>query len=90
VEEEGVLRLDVVERTWVQISIDGGEPRDFIFQPGSNPSWEGGESYELLIGNASGVEVHFNGNTMRNLGKPGQVVRLVLPRDLESGDRGEP
>ncbi|MCF8062796.1 MAG: helix-turn-helix domain-containing protein [Deltaproteobacteria bacterium] len=90
VQEERTLTIDVAERTWVQISVDGGEPKDFIFQPGSRPRWKDGESYELLIGNAAGVVVHFNGNTLKNLGKPGQVVRLTLPRDLESRDRGEP
>lgn len=89
-QEAGGLAIEVIERTWVQISIDGGEPRDFIFQPGSRPRWKGGETYELLIGNAAGVEVHFDGHTLKDLGKPGQVVRLEFPGDLESSDRGEP
>ena len=90
VQEDRGLTIDVAEKTWVQISIDGGEPRDFIFQAGSRPGWKGGETYELLIGNAAGVEVHFDGHTLKDLGKPGQVVRLELPGDLESSDRGEP
>jgi cytoskeleton protein RodZ len=89
-EAERELAIEVLERTWVQVSVDGGDPRDFIFQPGSRPTWEGGERYELVIGNAAGVEVHFNGRTLTDLGKPGEVVRLTLPRDLTPQDRGEP
>ncbi len=84
VSEEGhTLEIEVTERTWVQISVDGEEPKDFIFRKGSHPRWKGGETYNLHIGNAAGITVHFDGETLRNLGKPGEVIRLKLPQDLE-------
>lgn len=85
VPEEGhTLEIEVAERTWVQISVDDEEPKDFIFRQGSHPRWKGGETYNLLIGNAAGITVHFDGEALRNLGKPGEVIRLRLPQDLES------
>lgn len=85
-EEAFELEADVLQRTWVEISVDGKEPRNFLFEPGSHPRWEGKESFDLLIGNARGIVLHFNGNTLENLGEPGQVVRVRLPGDLETSD----
>ncbi len=83
-DEGHTLEIRVIEQTWVEISMDGGEPRDFMFQPGSRPRWKGGETFDLLIGNAAGIEVHFDGKVLTDLGKPGEVIRLILPKDLES------
>lgn len=89
-EEVNALEIEVHEKTWVQISIDGGEPKSFIFQPGSRPGWKDGREFDLLIGNAGGINVIYEGKTLlRDIGKPGEVVRLRLPQDLESRDRGE-
>lgn len=87
VEEESLaLEADVRQRTWVQVSVDGEEPRNFLFEPGSHPRWEAEETIDLLIGNAGGMVLHFNGKTLDNLGKQGQVVRVRLPGDLETSD----
>lgn len=88
-DEMRALEIEVLERTWVQISVDGGEPRAFNFQPGSRPGWKEGSEFDLLIGNAGGINIIFDGKTLSNIGKPGQVVRLRLPQDLISSDRGE-
>jgi cytoskeletal protein RodZ len=85
-EEMLVLEADVRQRTWVQVSIDGEEPTNFLFESGSHPRWVAKESFNLLIGNASGIVLYFDGNSLENLGKPGQVVRVQLPGDVETSD----
>ncbi|MFO7786068.1 MAG: RodZ domain-containing protein [Thermodesulfobacteriota bacterium] len=87
-EEVPALEIEVQERTWVQISIDGREPKAFTFRPGSRPEWKEGSEFDLLIGNAGGINIVFEGKTLHNIGKSGEVVRLRLPQDLESRDRG--
>lgn len=84
-----VLEAEVVKRTWVEISIDGKEPKSLFFQPGSHPRWEAGEEIDILIGNAGGMVLFFNEKKLKQLGKDGQVVRLKLPADIEEEDRGD-
>jgi cytoskeleton protein RodZ len=82
-EEKGdafVLDAVVVETTWVRISIDGGEPKEYLFNPGFRTQWKAKEGFTLLVGNAGGIELELNGQKLGKLGNPGQVVRLRLPK----------
>jgi len=85
-EEPLVLEADVRQRTWMQVSVDGEESRNFLFETGSHPRWVAKGSFNLLIGNASGIVLYFGGKKLENLGKPGQVVRVRLPGDMETSD----
>ncbi len=78
-----VLKAVIKERTWVRISVDDQPPREYIFEPGSDPVWSAKAGFELLIGNAGGIALELNGQRIEGLGKRGQVVRLKLPRDNE-------
>jgi hypothetical protein len=85
--EEGearfVLTGHVKARTWIRICVDGQEPKEYIFQPGSRPQWKGMDGFNVLIGNAAGVEFDFNEKRLENLGDLGRVVRLKLPENFE-------
>jgi hypothetical protein len=80
---EMLLKGYVTERTWLRISIDGLEPKEYTFGPADKPEWKAERDFELLIGNAGGIILEFNGKKMDNLGKQGQVVRIKLPKDEE-------
>ena len=80
---ELLLKGHVTERTWLRISIDGLEPKEYTFGPSDKPEWKAERDFELLIGNAGGIILEFNGKKMDNLGKQGQVVRIKLPKDEE-------
>jgi cytoskeleton protein RodZ len=73
------LKAKVRERTWIRILVDKEQPKEYIFRPGSQPEWRAKEGFELVIGNAGGIDLEFNGTQIENLGNPGQVVRLRLP-----------
>ena len=77
------LKGHVTERTWVSVSIDGLKSKEYIFGPSDTPEWKAEKGFELLIGNAGGIVLEFNGKKMDNLGKQGQVVRIKLPKDEE-------
>ena len=81
---EITLKADVVERTWIKIFVDGQDPKEFIFPPGSHPEWKAREGFELLIGNAGGINLELNGQKIKKLGTSGQVVRLSLPEGYKS------
>jgi cytoskeleton protein RodZ len=77
----------VKERTWLRITIDGKEEKEYLFQPGSRPQWKGKESFYMIIGNAGGIDFELNGKKVGDLGKSGRVVRLTLPRNVGRQER---
>ncbi len=75
-----VLKAKVSARTWVKIYIDDLQPREYMFQPGQQPEWSGSKGFYLIIGNAGGIALELNGETVPGPGSSGQVVRLSLPK----------
>jgi hypothetical protein len=80
------LKAYVREGTWLRIFVDDQDPKEYIFRPGSQPEWRAKAGFELLVGNAGGIELEFEGKKIENLGALGQVVRLRLPEEYERGD----
>ena len=78
-----VLKAIVKERTWIRVRIDNEKPKEYILGPESRPQWRAEKVFELLIGNAGGIDLEFNGKKMEDLGKQGQVIRLRLPMEDE-------
>lgn len=76
----GIVKL----KTYIKIYVDEQQPKEYIFKPGSSPQWTAREGFDILVGNAAGVEFEFNGNMIKDLGEPGKVVRVRLPEDFES------
>jgi cytoskeletal protein RodZ len=83
------LKASVKERTWMSIRVDDNEAKEFIFQPGARPQWKGTKGFEIVIGNAAGVDFELGGKKIDKLGQPGQVVRLNLPEGFKPGIREE-
>ena len=84
-----VLKAVVEGRTWVRVTVDDEEPREYIFQPGSRPQWKARKGFDIVIGNAAGIEFEFNGRRLGDLGDLGQVKRLKLPEGYEGPAREE-
>lgn len=78
------LKGEVYERTWIKICIDDGESKEYIFQRGSQPQWQGKKGFRVIIGNAAGMSFEFNGIEHADLGQVGQVVKLAFPEDFVS------
>jgi hypothetical protein len=83
-ENEGPHRLKgkVHSRTWVKIYVDDLTPREYMFQPGQQPEWTANRGFYLIIGNANGIDLEWNGREVPALGNAGQVVRLSLPEEF--------
>ncbi|MFZ7112083.1 MAG: helix-turn-helix domain-containing protein [Desulfatiglandales bacterium] len=82
--EENILRVTVIERTWMKIYVDDEDPREYIFRPGTQPQWKARNGFNLVIGNAAGIKLEFNGKRIENLGNTGQVVRLSFPENFRA------
>ena len=78
-----LLKAKVRERTWVRISVDDQPPKEYIFSRDAQPEWRAKQGFDLLIGNAGGIVLEFDGEKIENLGDPGQVVRIRLPKGYE-------
>ena len=75
-----ILTANVKSLTWVAIGIDDKPTREYLFQPGETLRWTANKGFDILIGNAGGIEFFFNGKEIGQLGAQGEVVRLKLPK----------
>lgn len=74
------LAVTASEPSWVQVTIDNGETKEALLQPGDRVGWAAAETFKLTVGNAGGVAVEFNGRPLPSLGPTGRVRTVVLPR----------
>lgn len=78
--EKLLLKIVAVEDTWMKIIIDGQSTKEYRLKPGDLLELEASSGYNLLIGNAAGVQLTLNGKPVEKfLGKSGQVVTIQIP-----------
>ncbi|MBE7415919.1 MAG: DUF4115 domain-containing protein [Deltaproteobacteria bacterium] len=67
------------EMVWIKIGIDGGEPKEVLLREGERFTWKGAEGFSVVVGNAGGVTLTYNGRELPALGAQGEVIMLKLP-----------
>jgi cytoskeletal protein RodZ len=67
------MRLEITERAWMQVTVDGEVVFEGLARAGEAYEWEAQEEARLLSGNAAGVFVTINGVALGKLGERGQV-----------------
>lgn len=72
------LMIACQERTWVMVVIDGSERKEFTLNREDVVMLSAKESFDLLIGNAAGVKLFYNGKDVDFTGKSGEVKRIKL------------
>jgi len=77
--EKYSLRLRAIEKTWLKITVDDQPPNEFMLKPGDVLSKEADNEFQLLLGNATGLEIYLNNEPVKISGRPGQVKTLKLP-----------
>lgn len=73
------LTASAREMVWIKIGIDGGEPVEVLLREGERFTWKASEGFSVLVGNAGGVTITYNGKELSDLGLSGEVVSLTLP-----------
>jgi cytoskeleton protein RodZ len=73
------LELEATEPTWIKVISDGGTPQEFSLQPGDHEILKARDGFNLLVGNAGGIRIVFNGKPIPVIGKSGQVATIQLP-----------
>jgi len=72
------LMIACRERTWVRILIDGSETKEFMMNPDEVVMFNAKDKFDLLIGNAGGVKIFYNGKDTGFTGEDGEVKRINL------------
>ncbi len=76
--EQKKLMIACQERTWVRVMIDGSEKKEFTLNPEEVVVLNAKESFDLIIGNAAGVKLFYNGKDTGFTGASGEVKRMSL------------
>jgi len=87
---ELILKAIIREETWVKIFIDDKDPREYIFQPGRRFQWTAKKGFELMIGNAAGIDLVLNGEEVEKPTTSGRVVHVTIPEDYERESLNKP
>jgi len=74
-----LLKVLAVEDTWMKVIADDRAPKRYRLHPGDRLELRASSGFNLLVGNATGVKMDFNGRPVNLDGKSGQTVTLQLP-----------
>ena len=75
-----VVEARIVERTWLEVWVDGRSVLAETLQPGGSRSFSAEQQIRLRVGNAAGVQVVVNGVSQGPLGAQGQAVEASWGR----------
>ncbi len=74
-----LLSIIAVEETWIKVSIDDLRAKEYSLMTGDRLELEATSDFDLIIGNATGVNLTLNGKPVRIEGKSGQIVNVQIP-----------
>lgn len=77
--EKLVLHITAVDNTWIKVIVDNKDSKEYNLMSGEKLEMEASAGFNLLIGNAGGLELEFNGKPVKISGKAGEVVNIQLP-----------
>ena len=77
--QQHILQVRANHATWVKVIVDGGKARRYNLNKDDHLVLEAKKDFNLLIGDARGVDLTINDTPYKILGKKGQVVTVQLP-----------
>jgi cytoskeleton protein RodZ len=78
-QEKLKLQVIAVEHTWLKVIVDGENARSYDLKPEDRLELEGTRNFNLMIGNATGLQIFLNERPVKIFGSSGQVVSLKIP-----------
>jgi len=70
-----VLSVASTDSVWMQLSIDGTPPNEYLFAPNVRRRWKAKEKFTVSLGNAGGIIFKLNSTDIGVLGKRGSILR---------------
>jgi len=80
-EGELVLQVAATERSWVAVDADGKTAFQRVLNPNEVKTVKAHDSFDVTAGNAQGIILTLNGETLRPLGRRGEVKSVHITRD---------
>jgi cytoskeleton protein RodZ len=81
VESGLILQLAATERSWVAVDADDKTVLQRVLNPNEIQTLRAKNSFAVTLGNAQGVILTLNGETLKPLGRRGEVKSIRLTRD---------
>jgi hypothetical protein len=78
---ELVLQVAATERAWVAVDADGKTVFQRVLNPDEVQTLKAHRSFDVTTGNAQAVILTLNGETLKPLGRHGEVKSLHLTRE---------
>lgn len=76
-----LLQVAATERAWVGIEADGKTVLQGVLKPNEVRTLKARESFDVTTGNAQGIILTLNGETLKPLGRRGEVKSIHLTHD---------
>lgn len=76
-----VLQVAATERSWIAVDADGEMVLQRVLNPGEVETVQAKESFDVTTGNALGIVLTLNGETLQPLGRRGEVRSVHLTQD---------
>jgi cytoskeletal protein RodZ len=76
-----ILQVAATERVWVAVDADGKTVLQKVLNPNEVENLKALNSFDVTIGNAQGLVLTLNGETLKPMGRRGEVKSIHLTRD---------
>jgi cytoskeleton protein RodZ len=76
-----VLQVAATERAWVAVDADGKTVLQRVLNPNDVETVKAHDSFDVTAGNSQGIILTLNGETLKPLGRRGEVKTVHLTRD---------
>jgi hypothetical protein len=73
------LKVIALSQTWLKVIVDGQTLHAYHLKPEDRLELEGSKSFNLMIGDATGLQLFLNDRPVKIYGSSGQVVSLKIP-----------
>jgi len=74
-----VLKIIATDNLWLKLTIDKKKPFDVLLKKGEAKQWLMKSGVSLVIGNAGGATLVFDGKPVKMPHKPGRVIKMKFP-----------
>ncbi|MBM2837888.1 MAG: uncharacterized protein HW415_513 [Deltaproteobacteria bacterium] len=78
-EKQHSLIATARELTWLQVTVDNNDPAEVLLREGESTRWFADGKITVVVGNAGGVNLTYNGKLLESLGPSGKVVTKMFP-----------
>jgi cytoskeleton protein RodZ len=72
------IGFQAIQECWLSVSSDGRRVFVSVVKPGDHNNFEANERFNIILGNAGGVNLTINGKPAKPLGKSGEVLKIEI------------